>query len=406
LRDVLLACWRAALDAVRPEVILPPSLPRRPIGATLILAVGKAAVPMAEVAQRLMGPAAQVLAITRRGQGQPWREGFMTLEAGHPDPTVASVAAGHAALAAAAALGPDDHLLVLLSGGASSLLAVPPPGVTLAEMTALNRALLASGAPITDINIVRRALSGTAGGRLAAACRGRVATRIISDVAGDAPADIGSGPTVANPTTGRDARSVLEHHGIGASPGLLAALDRLPATPAPGDVQVIGSGAMALAAVAGVLRAAGFAVHDLGDGVGGDAVAVAQDHAARLAALPPGRCALISGGETTVRVARDDGRGGRNLTYLAALLHALGEDGRVHALAADTDGIDGSSDAAGAFLDPTSTRRAAALGLSAQAALETCDTHALFAALGDLHVTGPTGTNVNDLRIVLRDAPA
>lgn len=398
----MLACWRAALDAVRPELVLPPSLPAPPSGATMILAAGKAAVPMAHVAWPLIGPPSQVLAITRRGQGQPWREGFMTLEAGHPDPTLASVAAGNAALAAAAALGPDDLLLVLLSGGASSLLAVPPPGATLAEMIALNRALLASGAPIEEINTVRRALSGTAGGRLAAACRGRVVTRIICDVPGDRLADIGSGPTVANPTTGADARAVLARWNVEPSAGLRAALDRPPPVVGQTDAQIVASGATALRAAADVLRAAGFAVLDLGDSVSGDAAAVARAHLARLRALPPGRAAVLSGGETTVPVAREGGRGGRNLTYLAALMEAMGAEG-VYALAADTDGIDGSSDAAGAFLDPSSIARARLRGLSAAAALAACDTHALFDALGDLHVTGPTGTNVNDLRIVLRD---
>lgn len=399
----MLACWRAALDAVRPALILPPSLPWPPYGATMILSLGKAAVPMGEVAAPLMGPAASVLAVTRRGQGLPWRDGFMTLEAGHPDPTVASLAAGNAALAAAAALGPDDLLLVLLSGGASSLIAVPPQGVTLAEIIGLNRALLASGAPIGEINTVRRALLGAAGGRLAAASRAHVVTRILSDVPGDAPADIGSGPTVANPTSGADARDVLARRGVAVSPAVLAALDRPAATVPDGDVRVIGSGALALAAVARVLADAGYTVENLGDAVSGDAAAVARDQAARICALPPGRRALISGGETTVAVGRDGGRGGRNLTWAAALMQALDGAHDVHALGADTDGIDGSSDAAGAFIDPTSGARAAALGLSPAAALGACDTHGLFAALGDLHMTGPTGTNVNDLRIIVTE---
>ena len=343
-------------------------------------------------------------AVTRDGHGLPC-ERIEVLEASHPVPDDRSLAAASRALALAHGLGPQDLLLCLISGGGSSLLVEPAAGVSLAEKQRINRALLRSGAPIGEMNVVRRHLSAIKGGRLAAAAApARVVTLAISDVPGDDPGTIASGPTVPDPSTSDDARAVLARYGIKTT----ATLSETPKPDNPvfertGFVMVATPRMMLDAVRAGI---EGVAVIDLGADVEGEAREVGAAHAARaLEVARSGEPTLIlSGGETTVTVTGDGGRGGRNGEYLLAL--ALGLNGRhaVHALAADTDGIDGSQANAGATCGPDTLARARALGLDAAEHLARHDSFTFFEALGDLITTGPTRTNVNDFRAILVNA--
>jgi len=327
----------------------------------------------------------------------------------HPLPGEASVEAGKAALRAVAGVGPDDLLLCLISGGASSLMCAPR-GVTLEQKVGLTHDLLRCGANIHEINAVRKHLSRIKGGQLAAAAfPARVRSLIVSDVVGDDPAVIASGPTSADPSTYAEALEVLDRYRLHA-PEARAHLQRglrgeQPETPGPGDPvlergehQIVAGGPGALRAAANHLRGQGWRARVWRDDVTGDARQAAAEHAREARSLPPGG-ALLSGGETTTVVQAGAGRGGRNLEFLLAL--ALQQPG-LYALAADTDGIDGSSPAAGAILTPDTLERAGALGLDPREVLERSDAHAFFAALGDLIQTGPTGTNVNDFRCLLR----
>jgi hydroxypyruvate reductase len=312
-------------------------------------------------------------------------------------------------------LGPDDLVLCLVSGGASALLSLPADGITLAEKQAMNRALLKCGATISEFNCVRKHMSAIKGGRLAAAAApARVETLLISDVPGDDPAVIGSGPTVADPTTAADALAVLDKYGILEPASIRERFRRaIDETPKPGDPRLAGARATiiaspqeALEAAAKAARGAGYNAMILGDAIEGEARDVALVHAgiARQVArrgqpaTPP--LVLLSGGETTVTV-RGKGRGGRNAEFLLALAVALDGHPGIHAIACDTDGIDGTEDNAGAILGPDSLARARALGLEAKARLADNDGYGFFAALGDLIVTGPTRTNVNDFRAIL-----
>ena len=305
----------------------------------------------------------------------------------------------------------DDLALVLISGGASALLSLPADGLSLADKQAVNRDLLASGAPIDEMNCVRKHLSAIKGGRLAeAAAPARVVTLAISDVPGDDPAVIGSGPTVGDPTTVADASRILAKYALTPPPAVRAFLDGGAAeTPKPGadklaraETHVIAASATALEAAAKVARAAGYEVEILGDALEGEARELAAAHAAlaRRRSGEANRLALLSGGETTVTV-RGEGRGGRNAEYLLGLALALDGTPDIRAIACDTDGIDGTEDNAGAVIDPETVARARALGLDARAALERNDAYSIFQALGDLVVTGPTLTNVNDFRAIL-----
>jgi hydroxypyruvate reductase len=315
-------------------------------------------------------------------------------------------------------LSADDLVLCLISGGGSALLALPAPGLTLDDKRAVNRALLKSGANIAEMNCVRKHLSAIKGGRLAAAAApARVVSLLISDVPGDDPAVIASGPTVADPTTFADAAAVLEKYGITepatAIAHLRAATDE---TPKPGDRRLAGVATTIIArpqdgleAAAAMARRAGFAPIILGDSIEGEAREVALVHAGiarqvrRHGQPAPAPAVLLSGGETTVTL-RGRGRGGRNAEFLLALAVALNGEAGIHAVAGDTDGIDGTEDNAGALLDPASLARGAALGIDAKKALADNDGYGFFAALGDLIVTGPTRTNVNDFRAILIEA--
>lgn len=386
-------------------------------GRLVAIAVGKAAVPMMAAAQARSARTLPGLVVAPHGhvpEGTGW-PGVTLLTGGHPVPDTSSLAAAEAALALAAGLGADDHLLALVSGGGSALLAAPAPGVTLADKAAVTRALLRSGAGIAEINIVRKALSRIKGGGLAAAAApAAVTTWVISDIPGDDPSLVASGPTIAG--SDGNARAVIARHGIPVPPGVAAALanNRGPGSPTPaaGGSAIIVRPRDALDALARLAAAWGYAVLDLGDALEGEARDLGAAHASlalRLAA-DGGRHAIISGGETSVTLAgaagNDDvsgfaGRGGRNLEYALALAIGLGGSAGVVALAADSDGIDGSSDAAGAFVGPDTLSRARALGLDAAVVLAGHDAHGFFEALGDLLVTGPTLTNVNDLRVIL-----
>jgi hydroxypyruvate reductase len=402
----------AAVAAADPARCVPLRLPEPPRGRTYVVAIGKGAAAMAKtVEDRWSGPLTGI-AITRYGHGLPCRR-IEVVEAGHPVPDEAGLAAAQRVLEAAAALGADDLLLALVSGGGSALLALPAPGVTLADKQALTRKLLSSGATIGEINCLRKHLSAVKGGRLAAAAApARVVALVISDVPGDDPATIASGPTVPDPTTLEAARAIVAKYRIDVPAAIARALaDPANETPKPGppvDVRIVAQARDSLAAAADVAHAAGYAAVVLGDDLEGEARALAAEHA-KLASRP-GPVVLISGGETTVTLGQAGGeavgRGGRNSEYLLALAIALAGRPGVHAIACDTDGIDGSEDNAGAIIGPETLARAKVAGLDPQACLDLHDAYGFFATLGDLVVTGPTRTNVNDFRAVLIEAGA
>ncbi len=414
--ELLIRLFRAGLDAVDPARCVPGFLPAaRPAGRTVVVGAGKAAAAMAAVvaaqhAARGLGPVSGAV-VTRYGHGlRPGEQapGIEILEAGHPVPDAASVAAGARILEVARSCGPDDRCLALLSGGASSLLVQPAPGLTLADKQSVTRQLLASGAGIAEINTVRRKLSAIKGGGLAAQVRaGEILLLAIADVPGDILADIGSGPLSPDPASRADARAILHRYGIVPPTAVARALEDLATPPAalpPVTGRIVAGSAAAVDAAARVAREAGWPVRILppANGLARDA---ARAHAAVIRELRAAgqRAVLISGGETTVSVHREAGRGGRNGEYLLTLALELGAAAGIHALAADTDGLDGTGDNAGALLTPDTLLRAAALGQDADASLAAQDSYAFFAALGDLLVTGPTRTNVNDLRIALVD---
>ncbi len=414
-RELLRRLFDAAVGAVSAAKCLPPRLPAPPQGRTIVVGGGKAGAAMAKaVEEHWRGGPLSGLVVTRYGHGVPC-ERIEVVEAAHPVPDAAGRKAAVRMLETVRGLGPDDLVLCLISGGGSALLAAPAAGLTLEDKQAVNRALLRSGANIGEMNCVRKHLSAIKGGRLAAAAApARVVTLAISDVPGDDPSVIASGPTVPDPTTFADALAVLAKYGIGEPH---AALEHLRAakeeTPKPGDprfarnqVIMLATAQDALRAAADVARAAGVAPVILGDSIEGEARDVALVHAgiarqvARYGGLAEPPCVLLSGGETTVTV-RGGGRGGRNAEFLLALAVALDGHPGIAAIAADTDGIDGSEDNAGALLFPDSLARAAAQHVNAKHRLAANDGHGFFAALGDLVVTGPTRTNVNDFRALL-----
>lgn len=365
------------------------------------------------VEQHWQGPISG-LVVTRYGHGAP-TERIEVVEASHPVPDERGRDAAQRILALTQGLTEDDLVLCLISGGGSALLALPAEGISLADKQQVNKALLRSGATITEMNCVRKHLSAIKGGRLAAACApARVVTLLISDVPGDDPSVIASGPTVADPTTCADALAILGKYHINEPASVLAHLRSAhDETPKPGDprlarseVIMIATPNASLEAAAAVARAAGVTPLILGDSLEGESREVALVHAgiARHAARhgqparPP--CVLLSGGETTVTV-RGKGRGGRNAEFLLALAVALEGHPGICAIAGDTDGIDGTEDNAGALLMPDSLERATSLGVSAKALLANNDGYSFFQALGDLVITGPTLTNVNDFRAIL-----
>ena len=410
-RDLLRHLYDAAVDAVAAPKCVPPALARiaPPKGRTLVLGAGKAAAAMAKAVEDARPGPLEGLVVTRYGHGLKTRA-IEVIEASHPVPDDAGERAARRMLGLAEGLGRDDQLIMLLSGGASALLVLPAPGIALAEKQQVTRALLRSGANILEMNTLRKHLSAIKGGRLAATAHpAEVVTLLVSDVPHDDPAVIGSGPTVPDPSTYADARAVLAKYRIEPPPAVAARLARgEDETPKPDDPRLarasavmIATPAQALEAAAAAATAAGYRPIVLGDAIEGEARAVGAEQA-KLALQQAGRVALISGGETTVTV-RGKGRGGRNAEFLLGLVVALDGAPGIHALAADTDGIDGSEDNAGALAGPDSLARARALGLDARARLADNDAYGFFAALGDLVVTGPTRTNVNDFRVILID---
>ncbi len=416
-RAVLRQLFARALDAVTPENAMPASVPMSPHGRTAVIAVGKAAAEMMRVAQRRAAVPLCGMVVTRYGHlpvgGAAW-PGVEVIEAGHPFPDENSLRAATRALQIAHELEAGDRLVVLLSGGGSAVLAAPAPGVTLADKQAMTRALLASGATIAEINCVRKHLSTVKGGRLAvAAGAAQVTTWIISDIPGDDPSFVSSGPTVADHTTLDQARDILTKYDIPVPVPIARALDD-PAneTPDPdalglagGETVIIACARDALGAAGELARSYDYMVTDLGDQLQAEAKHLGASHAAlaRRLARDGQRRAIISGGETTVTVVNPAGRGGRNLEYLLAMAIALDGSPGITALACDTDGIDGTEDAAGAMIFPDTIARARQLGLDPAAYLARNDAYLFFDRLGDLVITGPTLTNVNDFRVILID---
>lgn len=413
-RELLARMFDAAVAAAQPALRIPACLPRPPRGRTVVIGAGKASSAMAQALERHWAGPLTGLVVTRYGYAVPC-ERIRIVEAAHPVPDAAGLEAARQILLAVQGLGPDDMVICLISGGGSALLPLPGEGVTLEDKQLVNRALLASGANIGEMNCVRRHLSSIKGGRLAAACYpAQVVNLLISDVPGDDPADIASGPTVADPSTCADALEIVRRYGIDLPAGARRLLESgAGETVKPGDprlakvtTRIIASPQMALEAAADVARAAGVTPLILGDSIEGEARDVAKVMAAialqaRRHAQPLGPpCVLLSGGETTVTV-RGRGRGGRNVEFLLALGLALAGAPGIHALAADTDGVDGAEEVAGAFLSPDTLARARARGMRPRDSLDNNDGHGFFGALGDALVTGPTLTNVNDFRAVL-----
>lgn len=419
---VLRALLDAAIEAARPAAALAPHLPPPPRGKLIVLGAGKAAGAMAAAVEAAFPGPLQGVVATPYGHGAPCGR-ITVLEAAHPTPDEAGRVAARRILAAADAAGPDDLVLCLLSGGGSALLAAPPPGVALADLQAITERLLASGAPIDEINTVRKHLSEAQGGRLALrAAPAPVLTLAISDVPGDDPSVIASGPTAADPSTRAEALAILERRGAPLAAPVRAWLASAAAeTPKPGDarlaasaITLIATPQRALERAAAAARERGYAAHILSDRIEGEAreVAKALGPIARAVAergapfAPP--CVLLSGGETTVTLSparRTGARGGPNAEFALALALALDGAPRIHALAADTDGVDGAAAVAGAVIGPDSLAEARRRGLDPRAALDGHDAHGFFGALGADVVTGPTLTNVNDFRAILIAAP-
>ncbi len=418
-RELLLGSFHAAVAAADPLRIVPPQLPTPPRGRTLVIGAGKAAAAMA-LAVEQHWPADAPLAgtvITRYGHGLPTTR-IRVIEAGHPVPDAAGEATAREIFNAVQQLTPDDLLLALVSGGGSSLLSLPVASITMADLKAVTQALLHCGAAIQEINSVRKHLSAIQGGRLAAACAATIHALVISDVTGDDPTHIASGPCAPDPTSYADALEILARYHCAAPAAVMDTLQRgargeLPETPKPGDAlfartenRVIATAQQSLRAAADFFERNGIPAVVLGHSVTGEAREIATLHAALAREIKsrglPWRAplALISGGECTVTV-KGKGRGGRCAEYLLALTKELAGLEHVHALAADTDGIDGSEDNAGAITAPDTLARAAALNLDAVARLADNNGYGFFAALDDLVVTGPTRTNVNDYRAML-----
>jgi glycerate 2-kinase len=413
-RDLLRAMFDAAVDAALPDKVVPKHLPPPPKGRTIVLGAGKASAAMARAVEEHWPGPLEGLVVTRYGHAVPCRR-LEIVEAAYPVPDAAGLDAARRILELARGAGPDDLVLCLISGGGSALLALPAERLTLADKQAVNQALLASGADIGQMNVVRKHLSAIKGGRLAAAAfPAKVVTLLISDVPGDDPSAIASGPTVPDPSTFADARDILARYRIEPPPAVRAHLERaVEETPKPGDERlarhetiVLARPQASLEAAARVAREAGYAPLILGNALEGEAREVGRVMAGmalqvRQHGQPlPSPCVLLSGGETTVTVRGEGGRGGRNTEFLLGLviqLHGLDE---VWAIAGDTDGIDGREDNAGAIVTPDTLERALARGVKARRDAGSERRLGLFAALGDLVVTGPTFTNVNDFRAV------
>ena len=419
-RAALRAIFDAAVAAADPLKMLAAHLPAKPIGRCIVVGAGKSAAVMAAALEAAWPDVALSGAVVTRYGHAVATQRIEVIEASHPVPDANSERGARRLLELVQGLGPDDLVLALISGGGSALLALPAPGLTLADKQAVNRALLASGATITEMNAVRKHLSAIKGGRLAAcAAPARVVTLAISDVPGDDPAVIASGPTVADATSFADARAVVARFALRLPPQVTARLARDDdETPKPGSLartafRLIATPAMALRRAAETARGLGLTPLILGDALEGESRELGtvmagiarsvRDHAQPL----PAPAVLLSGGETTVTLAtgpegaHQAGRGGRNTEFLLGLAIGLAGAPGIWAAAGDTDGIDGTEDAAGAIVTPDTLARAAAAGLSARGHLAAHDSYSLFAALDDLIRTGPTLTNVNDIRAIL-----
>ena len=397
----------AALASAQPAQCVPPHLPEPPAGRTVVVGAGKAAATMARAVEDHWKGPLEGLVVTRYGHRVP-TERIEVVEAAHPVPDAGGREAAARILSLAEGLSADDLALCLISGGGSALLTLPTPGIELADKQAVTGALLRSGAAIGEINCVRKHLSAIKGGRLGAACQpARVVSLLISDVPGDDPAVIGSGPTVPDPTTFGDALAVLQKYEIDEPATLIRHLaSGAEETPKAGDprlagaeTRIVATPAMALAAAAEAAREVGYEPVILGDALEGEARALAREHAGLARDAAPGTV-LLSGGEATVTVT-GTGRGGPNAEYSLALALALDGAPGVFATACDTDGIDGTEDNAGAQVTPDTLARARQAGEDAAARLAANDAYGFFARLGDLVMTGPTLTNVNDFRAIL-----
>ncbi|MBV9077043.1 MAG: glycerate kinase, partial [Methylobacteriaceae bacterium] len=406
-RAFLRSLFDAAVASADPAIRVPAELPAPPRGRTLVVGAGKASAAMARALDAAWPGELSGLVVTRYGHAVPAGR-IAIVEAAHPVPDAAGEAAARRMLALVAGLTADDLVIALISGGGSALLAAPLPGLTLADKQAINRALLRSGASIGEMNCVRRHLSAVKGGRLGAACHpAQVVTLAISDVPGDDPTVIASGPTIADPTTAAEALAIAERYGIELPEGARRLLETGEGeTVKPGDPRLAGhvfrliaTPQMALEAAAARAREAGVTPVILGDSIEGEAREVGKVMAgiarqvARHGQPAAAPCVLLSGGETTVTL-RGDGRGGRNVEFLMALGLALAGEPGIHALAADTDGVDGAEEVAGAILAPDTITRASGLDISLAESLAQNDGHGFFGALGDQVVTGPTLTNV------------
>lgn len=415
-KDLLRALFDAAVAAADPMAVLPRHLPEPPKGGTggrtVVVGAGKASARMAEALEAAWDGPLEGLVITRYGHARPCRQ-VEIVEAAHPVPDEAGAGAAARILEMVRGLGEDDLVIALISGGGSALMTLPAPGITLAEKQAVSQALLASGAAIGEMNVVRKHLSAIKGGRLAAAAHpARVVGLLISDVPGDDPGVIASGPTVGERSTPADARAILERYRLEVPESVRAHLARGEDCPNPDDPRlarvenrIIAAPQLSLEAAAEVARRAGYAALILGDAIEGEAREVGKVMAGIAFQVlrhgqPAGRpCVLLSGGETTVTL-RGKGRGGRNVEFLLSLAIALG-GAPVHGIACDTDGVDGAEEVAGAIAGPETLARARGLGLDPLAELGNNNGHGFFAALGDQVVTGPTLTNVNDFRALL-----
>ena len=404
----------AAVAAAQPALCLPPHLPPPPKGRTIVIGAGKASAAMARALEDHWAGPLEGLVVTRYGYEVPC-ERIEIVQAAHPVPDAAGIEAAERIRQLVTGLTADDLVIALISGGGSSLLVAPGEGLTLADKQAVNTALLHSGASISEMNCVRRHLSSLKGGRLAAVCHpAQVLTLLISDVPGDDPIDIASGPTVADPTTCADALAIVARYRITVPPAVRHLLESgAGETIKPGDprlqgiqTRMITAPQIALEAAAQVARDAGITPYILGDSLEGEArdLGKAMAGITRQVALhgQPFKtpCVLLSGGEATVTL-RGTGRGGRNVEFLLSLGVALNGLPGVYALAGDTDGVDGAEEIAGALLTPDTLARAWALGTNPRSSLDNNDGHGFFQALGDAVVTGPTLTNVNDFRAIL-----
>lgn len=413
-RDFLKSLFDAAVRAADPLTGIKARLPKKPKGRTVVIGAGKGAAQMAQALESVWDGPLEGLVVTRYGYGCDTRHTEI-IEAAHPVPDAAGLAAARRLMETVNRLTEDDLVIALICGGGSALLPAPPEGLTLEDEIELNEMLLASGAPISAMNIVRKHLSTIKGGRLAAATKARVVSLIVSDIPGDNPAHVASGPTVPDGSTRHEALEIIRQYGLQLPQ---AALDHLNSpkadAPRPDDPvfsrhehHVIASAGVSLEAAAAQAKEHGIEPAILSDAIEGESRDVAQVHAA-IAREVLGRnrpfskpVVILSGGETTVTLRAKGGRGGRNGEFALAMALAINGQEGIHLLAADTDGIDGSEDNAGAFVDGGTVKRLRAAGLDARRLLDGNDSYSGFAAVGDLFETGPTGTNVNDFRAIL-----